>query len=214
MSSRLTVVAAFAFGLSLSSCGGDSVGLPPVLAASAHFRYHVEPPQLASSGIRSALESNRADVLAYLGLPDDDQVIDYYLLFATSVSEHCSTQESCARGRQVFTTSRLDRHELMHAFSRARAIRRTRSRRGLPKPSAATKSLLPTIELRNVARALSHARRWRKVRLLRGVHASGAPALTAIWPAAVPRLLPNGEVNDRCGGLRFRVPAVLVGQRR
>jgi hypothetical protein len=116
MSSRVTVVAAFAFGLSLSSCGGNSVTLPPVLAASAHFRYHVEPPQLAASGIRSALESNRADVLAYLGLPDDDQVIDYYLLFTTSVREQCATQESCARGRQVFSASRLDRHELMHAF--------------------------------------------------------------------------------------------------
>lgn len=55
--------------------------LPPVVATSAHFRYHARDAQQVPAGILDWLEAHRADVLTYLGelQSQEHRVIDYYL---------------------------------------------------------------------------------------------------------------------------------------
>ena len=55
--------------------------LPPLVATSAHFRYHARDDQQVPAGILDWLEAHRADVLTYLGVlqTQEHRVIDYYL---------------------------------------------------------------------------------------------------------------------------------------
>jgi hypothetical protein len=108
--------------LVLSSGACRAYDLPPVVASSAHFRYHAREAQDVPGGTLPWLEAHRADVLSALGAlqSQDHRIVDYYLFRDAADRDQnspCSAAVDCEQNGSVYSISATTEFELVHAYA-------------------------------------------------------------------------------------------------
>ena len=103
--------------LCLSGCEGSD--LPPVRAASTHFRYHARNASDVQSDILDRLERDRADFYNLMGL-SGDAITDYYYFTDPSDLQRngpCALPLSdCTVAHSAFASVPFHQHELIHTY--------------------------------------------------------------------------------------------------